>query len=162
MNRLRFGAAVRPASLATVARFAALVAVAVAFSACCACRRTASTLPLVGTQWQLAQLYGETVTDARPGSYTLTLGSDGRVSGRGECNNFSGSVSGADTGRPSGALKAGGDMTSTRMMCLQGAEREARYLRMLAEVDSYNIDGARLLLIRGGDVLAIFDRAAGN
>jgi len=161
MKTFRLGAAARPAfaPLASLAKFTALAAVALAFSACCACRRTASTLPLVGTQWQLAQLYGESLTDVPAGSYTLVLGADGRVSGRGDCNHFSGSVSGVGTGRPSGVLKTGGDMISTRMMCL-GAEREARYLKMLSEVDSYNIDGARLLLIRGGDVLAIFDRAA--
>jgi len=158
MKTFNFRAAVRSSVPASFARIIILTTIALAFSACCACRRTASTLPLVGTQWQLAQLYGESVTDIRTGSYTLVLGADGRVSGRGDCNHFSGSVSGVGTGRPSGEFKTGGDMISTRMMCL-GAEREARYLKMLAEVDSYNIDGSRLLLIRGGDVLAIFDRA---
>jgi putative lipoprotein len=131
-----------------------------AFSACCACRRTASTLPLVGTGWQLAQLYGEAVSDLREGSYTLLVGSDGRVSGRGECNRFSGSATRTESSPSSGAMKVGGDIVSTRMMCLTGAEREARYLKILSEFDSYSIDGARLLLIRDGDVLAIFDRAA--
>jgi heat shock protein HslJ len=134
-----------------------VAALAVLLSGCCACRRGGSVAPLVDTPWKLSQLGGITLTETRPEAYTMTLGADGRVSGTGGCNRFSGTFARTETGRASGTLAMGGDMISTRMMCLDGT-REAEFLSMLAEVDSYSIDGARLLLIRGGDVLAIFDR----
>ncbi len=36
--------------------------------------------------------------------------------------------------------------------------REDAFLKMLLAIDSYSIDGERLMLIKSGDVLAIFDR----
>ncbi len=58
--------------------------------------------------------------------------------------------------RTSGGLTVAENLVSTRMMCLNQA-REDSFLKVLREADTWSIDGNRLLLIRSGDVLAIFD-----
>ncbi len=134
----------------------ALAALALSITACCACRSGRNTIPLVGTEWKLAQLGNETVTS---GTYRMTLAEDGRVSGVGDCNRFTGSFAmPAGSTRTSGGLTVAGNLVSTRMMCMNQA-REDAFLKALREADSWSIDGDRLLLIRGGNVLAIFDPA---
>ncbi len=133
----------------------ALAALAFTVSACCACRRSGNTVPLTGTEWRLSQLGDETVTSD---NFRMTLEDDGRVSGIGDCNRFNGTFTRGAGGRPtSGGLTVGDNLVSTRMMCPNQA-REAAFLTMLRQVDSFNIDGERLLLLHGGNVLAIFDR----
>ncbi len=140
------------------AKLTAVVSLAFIITACCACRRNASTVPLVNTPWKVAQLYGASVTGSNAESFTMTLYPEGKLSGQGDCNRYSGSYNLTATGTgASGKLSTGSDMITTRMMC-RGQEQENKYLQMLREIDSYSIDGERLLLIKGGDVLAIFDR----
>ncbi len=137
-------------------RLMAVISLAFAISSCCACRRNASTVPLVDTPWKLAQLYGTSTTGSRAESYTMTLHADGKISGQGDCNRYSGTFTQIAGSKASGKLTMGDGMVSTRMMC-PGQEQENRFMSMLREVDSYSIDGDRLLLIKSGDVLAIFD-----
>ena len=125
-------------------------ALAVSVSACCACRKGKSSVPLYGTEWHLTQLYGQPV-EAK--GFNMTLTADGHISGLGDCNRFAGSFT-----LNSKQLKVADNMVVTRMMC-RNQERENKFLAMLREVDSYSIDGSRLMLIKGGDVLAIFDPA---
>lgn len=134
----------------------ALAAFALTVSACCACRKSGNTAPLVGTEWKLAQLAGETIESD---NYRMTLTEDGRLSGIGDCNRFTGSFTlPADRTRTrtSGGLTVAENLVSTRMMCLNQS-REDSFLKVLREADTWSIDGNRLLLIRSGDVLAIFD-----
>ncbi len=136
-------------------KIALVVALAVSLVACCACRRNRSAVPLQGAQWAMIQMDGKAVESEK--GYRITFGEDGRVSGVGDCNRFSGtfSLEGGD-GRGSGALKVADDMVSTRMMCLNQAQ-EDRFLAVLREADSFSIDGEKLMLLRMGDVLAIFE-----
>ena len=137
-------------------KFLSVISLAVVISACCACRRSGNTVPLVDTPWKLTQLYDAPITGSNVESFTFTLNAEGKVSGQGDCNRYSGTFSHTATSKTSGKLTMGSDMISTRMMC-PGQEMETRYLGMLREIDSYSIDGARLMLIKGGNVLAIFD-----
>lgn len=133
-----------------------IAALAFVLSACCACRRSGNTIPLVGTEWKLSQLGGETVVSD---NYRMTLGDDGRIAGVGDCNRFNGSFTKrAGSSRTNGSLTVGENLVSTRMMC-PGQTRETAFLKMLLDIDSFSIDGNRLMLIKGGDVLAIFDPA---
>ncbi len=135
----------------------AIAALAFIITACCPCRRSSSsTIPVIGTEWKLAQLGNETVTSD---NFRMTLGEYGRVTGVGDCNRFNGTFR-LSTGnnKSNGNLSFGQDMVSTRMMC-PNQTRETEFLRMLSQVDSFSVDGDRLLLIRGGNVLAIFDPA---
>ncbi|MDR2912065.1 MAG: META domain-containing protein [Alistipes sp.] len=137
-----------------ILRIVAVVGLVVLFTGCCACRRNRSVVPLAGVEWRLTQLYGAGVTSE---NYRVTLGVDGRLSGVGDCNRFSGTYTQTPgESRTGGALAIGDGLVATRMMCL-GQAREDQFFAMLREVDAYSIDGERLMLIRGGDVLAIFD-----
>jgi heat shock protein HslJ len=133
----------------------AIVAVAILVAGCCACRKNRNTVPLVGTEWKLSQLGNEPVVGD---NYRMTLAEDGRISGIGDCNRFTGSfIRRAGGTRTSGELTMAENLVSTRMMCLNQA-RETAFMKVLREADSWSIDGNRLLLIRDGDVLAIFDQ----
>lgn len=138
-------------------RILSVATLAVVISACCACRRNASVVPLIDTPWKLAQLGNVSVGGGSADSYTITFHAEGRASGVGDCNRYSGSFTRTAGGKTSGKLSMNEDMIVTRMMC-RDADRESAYLKMLREMDSYSIDGARLMLISNGNVLAIFDR----
>lgn len=128
-----------------------LVALVAMAASCCNCRTQKSArLPLVGTEWKLAQIGGQTVSSE---NYRVTFAADGTLSGIGDCNRFSGSYSLAD-----GSLTVGDNLVATRMMCL-GQAQEDRFLAMLKSADAYAIDGVRLMLITGGEVVAVFDSA---
>ncbi len=127
----------------------AAASLAFAVIACCPCRKNKSALvPFTGTEWQLAQLYGE-IVDAE--NYTITFAADGSLSGKGDCNNFAGTFT-----QNVHQLKVADNLVSTRMMC-PDQQREDRFLKMLTQTDAYSIDGMRLMLIRGGEVIAIFN-----
>ncbi len=133
-----------------------MASLAVVVTGCCACRSSRNTIPLVGTEWKLAQMGNEPVTSD---NYRMTLAEDGRISGIGDCNRFTGSFTQrAGSTRTSGGLTVAENLVSTRMMC-PGQAREDAFLKVLREADSWSIDGDRLMLIRSGDVLAIFDPA---
>lgn len=133
-----------------------MVSLAVVITACCACRGNRNTIPLVGTEWKLAQLGNESITSD---NFRMKLGEDGKITGIGDCNRFNGAFTQKAGGtRTNGGLVVSENLISTRMMCPNQA-RETAFLKMLLETDSWSIDGQRLLLIRGGNVLAIFDPA---
>ncbi|MDR2890408.1 MAG: META domain-containing protein [Alistipes sp.] len=126
-----------------------MAALSVGFSSCCGCGKSRSAVALDGAEWHLIQLNGGGVESD---NYRVTFGADGRVAGVGECNRFSGTFT-----RTGNVIEIADNLVSTRMMCLNGAEREAAFLAMLARVDGLSIDGDRLLLISDGDVRAIFE-----
>lgn len=127
----------------------AVAAVALTVS-CCPCRKNKSKVPLTGIEWKLIQLYG-TAIDSE--NYRVTFGADGSVSGVGDCNRFAGTFT-----MNVGALKVGENLVSTRMMCPH-QQQEDSFLKMLAQADAYFIDGTRLMMIRGGEVISMFDPA---
>jgi heat shock protein HslJ len=135
----------------------AAISLAVVITACCACRGGKNTVPLTGTEWKLTQLNGAAITSAD--GFRMTLGDDGKISGRGDCNRYNGTFTQKAGGsRTNGGLTVSQNLVSTRMMCPNQA-LETEFLKMLGQIDSWSIDGQRLMLIREGNVLAIFDPA---
>lgn len=121
-----------------------------ALSSCCGCgKKSKSAIALNGTEWHLIQLAGENITSD---NYKMTLGADGRIAGIAECNRFSGTFT-----QNLKELSIADNLVSTRMMCLANQARENDFMKMLAAIDSYSIDGDRLMLIQSGDVQAIFE-----
>jgi heat shock protein HslJ len=136
-------------------RVLSTVALAVIITACCACRGNKNAIPLTDVEWRLTQLGGENVTAGE--KFRMTLASDGKISGVGDCNRYNGTFTRtAGSNRTSGGLKVGGNLVATRMMCPDQA-RETAFLKMLTDIESWSIDGERLMLLKGGDVLAIFE-----
>lgn len=131
-------------------KWIAVAALAVVFVACCPCRKSKSALvPFTGTEWKLIQLYGETV--AAENNYRLTFAADGTLSGVGDCNRVAGKFT-----QNVGKLNIGENLATTRMFC-PNQGREDKFFKMLTQIDSYSIDGTRMMLIRGGETLAIFE-----
>jgi heat shock protein HslJ len=133
----------------------AAIFLAVSVSSCCGCRSGKNAIPLTNVEWRLTQLNGENVMAGD--NFRMTLADDGRISGVGDCNRFSGVFTRkAGSSRGTGGLSVSENLVSTRMMC-PGQERENAFLEMLRSVDGFSIDGQRLMLTRGGNVLSIFE-----
>ena len=131
-------------------KWIAAASLAFVFIACCPCRKNKSALiPFTGTEWKLAQLYGEGVES---NNYRVTFAADGSLNGIAECNNFAGTFT-----QNVHQIKVSENLVSTRMFCVDNQQREDKFLKMLSQVDTYSIDGMRLMLIRNGSVLAIFN-----
>lgn len=129
--------------------FAATVLVSVA--SCCPCRKSKSpSLPLTGIEWKLNQMYGTTIVSD---NYRITFAADGTLAGVGDCNRFAGSFT-----MNVGTLKISDKIASTRMMC-PNAQQETIFFQMLPQADSYFVDGTKLMLLRNGDVIALFTPA---
>ena len=108
-------------------------------------------LPLVGTQWKLKELAGQTIVRTPPQQHDITLLlNDGRVSGSSGCN------------RMMGAYGTNGSSTLTfsqfagTMMACQPADMELErdVLKRLSTVNGYRYDGQDLLLTSDGAVVA--------
>lgn len=136
------------------AKLALIIVLAAGISSCCSCRKGKSrdTVSLTGTKWQLTQLAGAPVSSTIEDSYTLELGTDKRVSGKGNCNRVTGSYELPGTGK----IKFNG-MASTRMMC-PDQQTEDKFLKELGSADSYTIDGKMLMLLREGETIMVFVR----
>ena len=108
--------------------------------------------PLAGTSWRLVELNGQPVIGTEP--LTLNFGTDGRVSGYGGCNQFSGEYS------QNGASLRIGPLLSTRRACLEPAlnTQETAYFQALESTTRYSIEGGQLVLYRGNQVIARFVR----
>jgi heat shock protein HslJ len=79
-----------------------------------------------GTQWQLVEMDKAAVPASPP--ITLTLGSDGTISGSSGCNRYSGRYALRD-----GNLKLATALAATLMGCADDiASRESRFLALLA------------------------------
>lgn len=133
-------------------KIAALVALTALVAGCCNCRsyQKKTRRPLVGTEWQLVQLGGKTITPAE-GKYNLTLlAEENRVAGVGACNRLMGSYKAGEKG----AIKIG-PLASTRMAC-PGMDDEQRYFTAIESATHYEMDGPMLLLLSNGDLVAVF------
>ena len=108
---------------------------------------------LVNTYWKLTRLGddGVTVSDNLPEPHLILSASQGRVSGSGGCN----MLSGAYTLVPP---RLGFDhLLSTLRECLSGMDQEQRFLKSLAAVRGYRVNGETLVLIdEAGASLAQF------
>lgn len=98
---------------------------------------------LAGTAWRLEDLAGAgIVEDAVP---TLEFAEEGRVSGSGSCNRFSGIVEVGD-----GTLDFG-PLAATRMACAAAVnDQESRFFAALEAAERFELDGVFLLIHPAG------------
>ena len=132
--------------IAVVAGLAALTA------GCCNCRsyQKKTRRPLVGTEWQLVQLGGETIRPEE-GRFTITLSAEnGQLSGVGACNRLSGTYR-SDEKR---SLRIG-PLAATRMAC-PDLKREQAFIEALESATHYDMDGPMLLILSDGELRAVF------
>lgn len=118
---------------------------------CCPCRsyQKKTRRPLVGTEWQLIQLGGETIRPVE-GQFTMTLSADGQLAGVGACNHLTGPYT-SDEDR---SLKIG-PLASTRMAC-PDLKHEQAFIEALESVTHYDMDGPMLLILSNGELRAVF------
>ena len=122
---------------------------------CCHCRsyQRKTRRPLVGTEWRLIQLGGETIRSAE-GCFTITLSADGgQLAGVGSCNRITGPYRSDD----SRALTIG-PLASTRMAC-PAPKRERDFIEALESATHYDMDGPMLLILSNGELRAVFQAA---
>jgi len=94
---------------------------------------------LTGTEWVLEDLGGNGVIDNAQA--TLSFLENGRVSGRGSCNRFSG------TAHITGDTIKIGPLISTRMACAEAVmNQEAEYLKALESAERLERNGSSLLI----------------
>ncbi len=95
---------------------------------------------LAGTYWKLTELYGEAIRDENPkrGGFIM-FRTDGQMTASAGCN----SITGTYTLSPGMRIAFGTNMASTLMGCPNQA-REDNLKKMLAEVNSYVINGNKL------------------
>ncbi len=133
-------------------RIAVIAGLAALMAGCCHCRsyQKKTRRPLVGTEWQLIQLGGETI-QPREGSFTVTLSAEkGQISGVGACNRLSGTYK-SDEKR---SLKIG-PLAATRMAC-PDLKREQAFISALESATHYDMDGPMLLILSDGELRAVF------
>lgn len=121
---------------------------------CCPCRKSADLTKreLSSTSWKLLQLNGHAVT-SQGEEYTLVFNDKGEVAGMGKCNRIMGSYAYDINSR---TLKFD-HVGMTRMMCHE-PDREDEYGAMLGNVTHYEIDGQTLVLLNGGESVALFKK----
>lgn len=135
-----------------VLKLAALAAIAALVAGCCNCRsyQKKNRRPLEGTQWQLVQLGGQSITPTE-GKFTLTfLAEEKRLAGVGACNRIMGSYEVGEKG----ALKIA-QTASTRMACPDMAQEQA-FIKAVESTTHYEMDGPMLMLLSNGDLQAVF------
>jgi heat shock protein HslJ len=109
---------------------------------------------LGGTEWILEAL-GPT-GDLEPAltikDVTLKFSTDGKVSGTGGCNSYSGSYESTLFGSLTVT-----DIVSTMMLCIQPGlmDQEHAFLDALADAEEYNVSGDELRITGGGKVLVL-------
>jgi heat shock protein HslJ len=100
--------------------------------------------PLFDNQWKLIELMGKAIPSAAEPMNNITLKfsrADNRISGFSGCNTYTGGFTSTAPLRISFA-----QMVSTMKACPTGMELESEYLKMLAGVDNYTINGNVLSL----------------
>lgn len=106
---------------------------------------------LVGTQWELESIDGESVLEGT--SVTLSFGEDGRASGSGGCNSYGGSYSINDTSI------SFGQMISTMMACEEGImAQEMAYFQALETASGISVEGDTLIINYGAEQELRFSR----
>jgi len=107
---------------------------------------------LIGTRWSLGDLEGTPAF----GLAHIAFGENGELAGQGPCNGIAGDYR-LGTGRTTEIMP----VKTTRCFCDE-FDRENRFLDALRRVETWRIDGERLLLEAAGQTLMIleFERAA--
>ena len=118
--------------------------------ACCPCRFSRKNArPLVGTEWHLVQLRGNDVSfDAQ--SFNINFGDNGTLTGIGACNRFTAPYTTGEN-----RTIDINTIASTRRYC-PNIEAEQMMFGELDYAAHYEIDGPMLLLLKDGEIRAIF------
>lgn len=133
-------------------RFFAAAAVLAAMTACCG----GSQKTLESTTWKLAKMEGipaEAIASEADAFTLMFDAADTLVSGRTNCNRFFGKY------ECDGRKLDFGNLGMTRMAC-PDMQYEDCFVRMLDEVDRYEINGSELKLYDDGKLLAEFRAVA--
>lgn len=151
--------------LALVLAMTAVVASVVAFAAGCGSGdgsgrddgSSTSAVALEGASWRLT---GWSVSSKDPSDFTITAEfADGRIGGTSAVNQYGGPYTADDDGSFSV-----GELMST-MMAGPEADMDAEqvYLKLLAQVDRFAVDGEELTLSGGsGNIALIYTRATAS
>lgn len=110
-----------------------------------------------GIVWILETLEGEPAP-LGAGGKPIELQLDaagGRAGGFSGCNRYTGSFSSEGTSTYGTPIRFG-PMAGTLMACPDGEETERRYLQALGRVDAYRMEGDKLALLVGADVVATY------
>jgi heat shock protein HslJ len=102
---------------------------------------------LAGTEWLLEDLAGAGVLDNAQAtlSFPKDFVSEGKISGNGSCNRFSGGAT-----IDSGSIRVG-PLAATRMACVPAVDdQETRYLKALQGAERLAFNGPYLLLYAKG------------
>ncbi|MBR3800870.1 MAG: META domain-containing protein [Rikenellaceae bacterium] len=127
----------------------------IAAAAVVACS-TEQPTTLENTEWKLVELRGENNEKfaTEPDSFFFTLTEENGLTGVGACNRFFGNyrLGGLDT------LELE-PMGMTQMAC-PNMELEDEFVKMLHEVNTYSIEGNRLVLFNEGEKVAEMEAVA--
>ena len=128
-----------------------MLAVAVVVVSCCApCRnRVKNAKPLEGTVWHLVKMGGESYT-LPIDSFNIVLNENG-LGGRGACNSLLGQYATGDKL----ALRFS-HLGSTKMLCPKNEDLEMQLIKTLSQTTHYDIDYDMLMLIKNGEIIAVF------
>lgn len=130
--------------------FALFVIAALTVGCCSTCRlRTKNAKPLEGTVWHLVKVGGENLS-LPADAFNIILNENG-LGGRGACNSLLGQYA---TGEKS-ALRFS-HLGSTKMLCPDNEALEMKLIRILSQTTHYDIDYDMLMLMKGGEILAVF------
>lgn len=121
-------------------------------SSCCMCRKASSSaLNLVGPTWSLVEYQGRPFETQD--NYKIIFSDDNTASGVADCNSFMSDYSADLYNKIKVENKA-----LTRAMCMDDRMEQA-FLELLQSADSFSIDGDRLLWLRDGEQIAVFEAA---
>lgn len=125
--------------------FSVFLIFGIILSSCSSSKKTTVIAdPLTDNEWRLTELMGKTIPAVAESMNNITLKfakEEKRVSGFSGCNNYNGSYS-----VPSELRISFAQMISTMKACPSNMDLEAEYLKMLAGVDNYTINGNVLSL----------------
>ena len=132
------------------------VGIAVLTVSCCACRKKAPAVEMIGSRWLLTDIGGKVISRIDGANvqekYSLEFGVNNRFSGMGDCNRFFGPYT-IDTANKTVEF---GNAGVSMMMCLN-QEGENAYFNMLTLAKSYDVDGDYFMLKdEAGVVIATF------
>lgn len=128
-----------------------ILAVALVAVGCCApCRsRVKNAKPLEGTTWHLVKVGGESLS-LPADAFNIILNENG-LGGRGACNSLLGQYATGDKS----ALRFS-HLGSTKMLCPENEALEMQLIKILSQTTHYDIDYDMLMLMRDGEIIAVF------
>ena len=130
--------------------FLILIVAVLAVGCYSSCRwRYKNAKPLEGTTWHLAKVGGESLTLPYE-SFNIIL-NENSLGGRGACNSLLGQYA---TGEKF-ALRFS-HLGSTKMLCPNNEALEMQLIKILSQTTHYDIDFDMLMLMKEGEVLAVF------